>query len=75
MKTSEANQKQLTMTESALLPCSGYENCSVVADTAEKTVATVERFRRLLWPFLWRDWMKGTLSVTKVFNAEVMSPM
>ena len=49
LKTIEANQKQLT--ESAILVLSSAkENCRVVAVTAEKNVATVERLRRLFAP-------------------------
>lgn len=42
LKTSDANQKELTATW-VLVEVRGKENCRVVAVTAEKKVATVER--------------------------------
>lgn len=49
LKTREANQKVFTTTSAGLVWAS-YENCKVVAVTAEKNVATVERLRRLVAP-------------------------
>jgi len=60
LKTIEANQKQLTASETRSLGGSWYENCNVVAVTAEKKVATVERLRRLFAPCSWANRMVGT---------------
>lgn len=49
LKTIEANQKQFTESAISVLS-SAKENCRVVAVTAEKKVATVERLRRLFAP-------------------------
>lgn len=45
LNTSDENQKAFTESDSTL-PVDWYENCKVVAVTAEKNVATVDRFNR-----------------------------
>ena len=59
LKTKEANQKQLTEFAIGVRPNS-YENCIVVAVTAEKKVATVERLSRLFAPCSCANRMVGT---------------
>ena len=45
LKTNDVNQNALTATANGLVPML-YENCNVVAVTAEKNVATVLRFSK-----------------------------
>lgn len=59
LNTREANQKQLTAVES-LLFSNSYENCKVVAVTAEKNVATVERLSKLVAPCFCANRIIGT---------------
>lgn len=49
LNTMDVNQNPLTAS-AAPVPTFWYEYCKVVAVTAEKTVATVERFTKLLAP-------------------------
>ena len=68
LKTREANQKQLTASD-RLLWDRLKENCIVVAVTAEKKVATVERFRRLVAPCFWAKRIVGTPTyIIKLWN-------
>ena len=59
LKTSEANQKALTVSAKRVR-LRAKEACRVVAVTAEKKVATVERFRRLVAPCFWANRIVGT---------------
>ena len=59
LKTKEANQKQLTEFAIGVRP-NPYENCIVVAVTAEKKVATVERLSRLFAPCSCTNRIVGT---------------
>lgn len=59
LKTREANQKQLTASDMVLRD-KLKENCMVVAVTAEKNVATVERFNRLVAPCFCEKRIVGT---------------
>ena len=49
LNTRDVNQNPLTAS-AAVVPTFWYEYCRVVAVTAEKNVAIVERFRKLLAP-------------------------
>lgn len=49
LKTMDVNQNPFTAS-AAPVPTFWYEYCKVVAVTAEKNVAIVERFRKLLAP-------------------------
>lgn len=60
LKTREENQKQLTACDAGPLTSSSKENCRVVAVTAEKKVAIVERLSRLLEPCFWANRIVGT---------------
>lgn len=63
-KTSEVNQNPLTESDSGS-PVLSKENCNVVAVTAEKNVATVERFNRLAAACFWANRIVGTPRVEK----------
>lgn len=73
LKTMLRNQKQLTETATGSWGDSPYENCRVVAVTAEKKVATVDRLRRFVAPCFCANRMVGTPTqnfTTKVYDTE-----
>lgn len=59
LNTRDPNQKQLTASGSGA-PVLPYENCKVVAVTAEKNVATVERLSKFVAPCFWANRIMGT---------------
>jgi hypothetical protein len=59
LKTNEENQNALTDFPSTP-SVNWYENCSVVAVTAEKNVATVDKFRRFEAACCWANLIVGT---------------
>ena len=59
LKTREVNQNAFTALAAALW-VSAYENCRVVAVTAEKKVATVDRLSRLAAPCFCANRIVGT---------------
>lgn len=60
LNTKDANQKLLTAAARGLARSNSYENCMVVAVTAEKKVAIVERLRRFAEPCFCANRMVGT---------------
>ena len=72
LKTKDTNQKQLTATETASFAGNTYENCIVVAVTAEKKVATVDKLRRLFAPCFCAKRMVGTPTSMNMHKVEVM---
>lgn len=58
LNTMDVNQKPLTAS-AAPVPTFWYEYCRVVAVTAEKNVAIVERFKKLLAPCCWANRIVG----------------
>lgn len=60
LNTKEANQKLLTAADRGSLGSSSYENCMVVAVTAEKKVAMVERLSRFVEPCFCAKRIVGT---------------
>jgi hypothetical protein len=59
LNTIEANQRELTESVTRLRG-KLYENCIVVAVTAEKKVATVDRLSKLFTPCSWANRIVGT---------------
>lgn len=59
LKTNEENQNALT-DFSSTPSVNWYENCKVVAVTAEKNVATVDRFSRFAAACCWANLIVGT---------------
>lgn len=59
LNTNEVNQNALTAFAAVLL-VSSNENCRVVAVTAEKNVATVDRFSKLAAPCFCANRIVGT---------------
>ena len=72
-KTSEANQKLFTKTDGTSSVGSVYENCMVVAVTAEKKVATVDRFKRFVAPCFCAKRIVGTPTSTNMLRVPVMA--
>jgi hypothetical protein len=64
LNTIEVNQKPLTASSSGVLWLLKV-NCIVVAVTAEKNVATVDRLRRLVAPCFWANRIVGTPAYRK----------
>ena len=71
LKTNDVNQKVLTALATVVSVFS-KENCIVVAVTAEKNVATVDRFRRFAAPCFWANRMVGTPTSMNMEIVDVM---